>query len=159
MNTGAVIPAEILSRTDLPIYVKLVYDRSPHPAMDILISTEKLSLSPEMLRELAACRKDSEAAVYACLQKIIDDAEKFRSFHRKRHEKALQRRIQWGAEYDVYQQKHLAAGLKLKTARRDFIAAHPRPKNADDLIRTDEFPGLSAPSLRYYHRAYLESLR
>ena len=25
MNTGAVIPAEILSRTDLPIYVKLVY--------------------------------------------------------------------------------------------------------------------------------------
>ena len=49
--------------------------------MDILISTEKLSLSPEMLRELAACRKDSEAAVYACLQKIIDDTEKFRSFH------------------------------------------------------------------------------
>lgn len=27
MNTGAVIPAEILSRTDLPIYVKLVYGR------------------------------------------------------------------------------------------------------------------------------------
>ena len=126
--------------------------------MDILISTEKLSLSPEMLHELAACRKDSEAAVYACLQKIIDDAEKFRQFHRKRHEKALRRSIQWGAEYDVYLQKHLAAGLKQKTARtaarRDFIAAHPRPKNADDLIRTDEFPGLSAPSLRYYHRAY-----
>lgn len=159
MNTGAVIPAEILSRTDLPIYVKLVYDRSPHPAMDILISTEKLSLSPEMLRELATCRKSSEAAAYACLQRIIDDAEKFRHFHRKRHEKALRRSIQWGAEYDVYLQKHLAAGLKLKTARRDFIAAHPRPKNADDLIRTDEFPGLSAPSLRDYHRAYLESLR
>lgn len=27
MNIGAVIPAEILSRTDLPIYVKLVYGR------------------------------------------------------------------------------------------------------------------------------------
>lgn len=55
------------------------------------------------------------------------------------------------------------AGLKLKTARtaarRDFIAAHPRPKNTDDLMKQDEFPGLSAPSLRYYHRAYLESLR
>ena len=76
--------------------------------MDILVSTEKLSLSPEMLREFAACRKDSEAAVYACLQKIIDDAEKFRQFHRKRHEKALQRSIQWGAEYHVYLQKHLA---------------------------------------------------
>ena len=131
--------------------------------MDILISTEKLSLSPEMLRELATCRKSSEAAVYACQQKIIDDAEKFHHFHRKRHEKALRRSIQWGAEYDVYLQKHLVAGLKLKTARtaarRDFIAAHPRPKNADDLIRTDEFPGLSAPSLRYYHRAYQTSLQ
>ena len=131
--------------------------------MDLQISTEKLKFPPEMLRELAACRTDSEATVYACLQKIIDDAEKFRQFHRKRHEKALQRSIQWGAEYDVYLQKHLAAGLKQKTARaaarRDFIAAHPRPKNADDLIRTDEFPGLSAPSLRYYHRAYQTSLQ
>ena len=131
--------------------------------MDILISTEKLNLPPEMLQELAACRKDSEATVYACLQKIIDDAEKFRQFHRKRHEKVLQRSIQWGAEYDAYLQKHLAAGLKLKTARtaarRDFIAAHPRPKNADDLMKQDEFPGLSAPSLRHYHKAYLESLQ
>ncbi len=131
--------------------------------MDLQISTEKLKFPPEILRELAACRKDSVAAVYACLQKIIDDAEKFRKFHRKRHEKALQRSIQWGAEYDTYLQKHLAAGLKQKTARtaarRDFIAAHPRPKNADDLIRADEFPGLSAPSLRQYHMAYLESLQ
>ena len=131
--------------------------------MDLQISTEKLKFPPEILRELAACRKNSVAAVYACLQKIIDDAEKFRKFHRKRHEKALQRSIQWGAEYDTYLQKHLAAGLKQKTARtaarRDFIAAHPRPKNADDLIRADEFPGLSAPSLRHYHMAYLESLQ
>lgn len=130
--------------------------------MDILISTEKLSLSPEMLRELAACRKDSEAAVYACLQKIIDDAEKFRQFHRKRHEKALRRSIQWGAEYDAYLQKYLAAGLKLKTARtaarRDFIAAHPRPKDVDELIRADEFPGLSVPSIRQYHKAYIKFL-
>ena len=130
--------------------------------MDILVSTEKLSLSPEMLREFAACRKDSEAAVYACLQKIIDDAEKFRQFHRKRHEKALQRSIQWGAEYDAYLQKHLAAGLKLKTARtaarRDFIAAHPRPKDVDELIRADEFPGLSVPSIRQYHKAYIKFL-
>ena len=131
--------------------------------MDILISIDKLNLPPEMLRELAACRKDSETAVYACLQKIIDDAEKFRHFHRKRHEKALRRSIQWGAEYDVYLQKYLVAGLKLKTARtaarRDFIAAHPRPKNADDFIRVNEFPGLSAPSLRYYHRTYQTSLQ
>lgn len=27
MNVGAIIPAEILSRTELPIYVKLVYGR------------------------------------------------------------------------------------------------------------------------------------
>ncbi|PWM81897.1 MAG: hypothetical protein DBX90_06660 [Lentisphaerae bacterium] len=130
--------------------------------MDLQISTEKLKFPPEMLRELAASRKNSKAAVYACLQKIIDDAEKFRQFHRKRHEKALQRSIQWGAEYHVYLQKHLAAGLKQKTARtaarRDFIAAHPRPKNADDLLKHNEFPGLSAPSLRHYHKAYLESL-
>ena len=130
--------------------------------MDLQISTEKLKFSPEILRELTACHKSSEAAVYACLQKIIDDAEKFRHFHRKRHEKALQRSIQWGAEYDVYLQKHLAAGLKQKTARtaarRDFIVAHPRPENADDLIRANEFPGLSRPAIRQYHRAYLESL-
>ncbi len=130
--------------------------------MNLLISTEKLNLPPEILRELAACRKDSEAAVYACLQKIIDDAEKFRQFHRKRHEKALQRSIQWGAEYDAYLQKHLAAGLKQKNARtaarRDFIAAHPRPKNADDLMKQNEFPGLSRPAIRQYHKAYLESL-
>ncbi|MST98686.1 hypothetical protein FYJ85_16730 [Victivallaceae bacterium BBE-744-WT-12] len=130
--------------------------------MDLQISTEKLKFSPETLRELAACRKNSEAAVYTCLQKLIDDAEKFRKFHRKRHEKALQRSIQWGAEYNAYLQKHLATGLKLKTARtaarRDFIAAHPRPKNADDLIRANEFPGLSRPAIRQYHKAYLESL-
>lgn len=130
--------------------------------MDLQISTEKLKFPPEILRELAACRKDSVAAVYACLQKLIDDAEKFRKFHRKRHEKALQRSIQWGAEYNAYLQKHLATGLKLKTARtaarRDFIAAHPRPKNADDLIRANEFPGLSRPAIRQYHKAYLESL-
>ena len=130
--------------------------------MDILISTEKLSLSPEMLRELATCHKSSEAAVYTCLQKLINDAEKFRKFHRKRHEKALRRSIQWGAEYDAYLQKHLAAGLKQKTARtaarRDFIAAHPRPKNADDLMKQNEFPGLSTPSIRQYHKAYIKFL-
>ena len=129
--------------------------------MDLQISTEKLKFPPEMLRELAVCRKNSEAAVYACLQKIINDAEKFRQFHRKRHEKSLQRSIQWGAEYDTYLQKHLAAGLKLKTARtaarRDFIAAYPPPENADDLMKQNEFPGLSAPSLRHYHKVYLEA--
>ena len=124
--------------------------------MDILISTEKLNLPPEMLHELAACRKDSEAAVYACLQKIIDDAEKFRQFHRKRHEKALRWSIQWGAEYDVYLQKHLVAGLNLKIAKtlakRDFIAAHPLTADGDD------YPGHSNPALRRYHQAYLQSL-
>ena len=74
----------------------------------------------------------------------------------------VERAIRWGREYHEYLQKHLALGLREKTAksaaRRDFIAAHPRPKNADDLIRTDEFPGLSTPSLRRYHNAYLHSL-
>lgn len=124
--------------------------------MDILISIDKLNLPPEMRRELAACRKDSETAVYACLQKIIDDAEKFRKFHRKRHEKALQRSIQWGAKYDVYLQKHLAAGLNLKIAKtlakRDFNAAHPLTADGDD------YPGHSNPALRRYHQAYLQSL-
>ena len=124
--------------------------------MDILISIDKLNLPPEMRRELAACRKDSGTAVYACLQKIIDDAEKFRKFHRKRHEKALQRSIQWGAKYDVYLQKHLAAGLNLKIAKtlakRDFIAAHPLRADGDD------YPGHSNPALRRYHQAYLQSL-
>ena len=124
--------------------------------MDLQISTEKLKFSPETLRELTACHKSSEAAVYACLQKIIDDAEKFRHFHRKRHEKALQRSIQWGAEYDVYLQKHLAAGLNLKIAKtlakRDFIAAHPLTADGDD------YPGHSNPALRRYHQAYLQSL-
>lgn len=124
--------------------------------MDILISIDKLNLPPEMRRELAACRKDSETAVYACLQKIIDDAEKFRKFHRKRHEKALQRSIQWGAKYDVYLQKHLAAGLNLKIAKtlakRDFIAAHLLTADGDD------YPGHSNPALRRYHQAYLQSL-
>lgn len=124
--------------------------------MDILISIDKLNLPPEMRRELAACRKDSETAVYACLQKIIDDAEKFRKFHRKRHEKALQRSIQWGAKYDVYLQKHLAASLNLKIAKtlakRDFIAAHPLTADGDD------YPGHSNPALRRYHQAYLQSL-
>ena len=90
------------------------------------------------------------------LQKIIDDAEKFRKFHRKRHEKALRRSIQWGAEYDVYLQKHLAAGLNLKIAKtlakRDFIAAHPLTADGDD------YPGHSNPALRRYHQAYLQSL-
>ena len=54
------------------------------------------------------------------------------------------------------------AGLKLKTARtaarRDFIAAHPRPKDVDELMRADEFPGLSVPSIRQYHKAYIKFL-
>ena len=38
MNTGAVIPAEILSRTDLPIYVKLVYGHG-----SLVLTTEELA--------------------------------------------------------------------------------------------------------------------
>lgn len=127
------------------------------------IDVEKLNLSLEMHRKLLALQNLPETERYIRLSKIFQDAEKFQAFHSRRHCKAHERAIRWGREYHEYLQKHLAAGLRLKTARtaarRDFIAAHPRPKNADDLIRADEFPGLSAPSLRQYHKAYLESLQ
>lgn len=126
------------------------------------IDVEKLNLSLEMHRKLLALQNLPETERYIRLSKIFQDAEKFQAFHSRRHCKAHERAIRWGREYHEYLQKHLAAGLREKTAksaaRRDFIAAHPRPKNADDLIRTDEFPGLSTPSLRRYHNAYLHSL-
>ena len=126
------------------------------------IDVEKLNLSLEMYRKLLALQNLPETERYIRLSKIFQDAEKFQAFHSRRHCKANERALRWGMEYHIYLQNHLAAGLRLKTAksaaRRDFIAAHPRPKNADDLIRTDEFPGLSTPSLRRYHNAYLHSL-
>ena len=126
------------------------------------IDVEKLNLSLEMYRKLLALQNLPETERYIRLSKIFQEAEKFQAFHSRRHCKAHERAIRWGREYHEYLQKHLALGLREKTAksaaRRDFIAAHPRPKNADDLIRTDEFPGLSTPSLRRYHNAYLHSL-
>lgn len=125
--------------------------------MNFQISTDHLTLSPEMRRELLSWRNFSEAEVGARLSKIFRDAEQYRHFHRKRHEKAMARSIRWGAEYDTCLQKHLADGLRLKTAktaaRRDFIAAHPQTADRDD------YPGHSNPALRRYHQAYLESLR
>ena len=129
--------------------------------MILQIHIDKQNLSPEILQEVLALQNLPETDFHACIQKIFDDAQKYRSFQRRRHERANERALRWGMEYHIYLQNHLAAGLRLKTAksaaRRDFIAAHPRPKNADDLIRTDEFPGLSNPSLKHYHQAYLES--
>ena len=126
------------------------------------IDVEKLNLSLEMYRKLLALQNLPETERYIRLSKIFQDAEKFQAFHSRRRCKAHERAIRWGREYHKYLQKHLALWLREKTAksaaRRDFIAAHPRPKNADDLIRTDEFPGLSTPSLRRYHNAYLHSL-
>ena len=127
------------------------------------IDVEKLNLSLEMLRKLLALQKLPETERYIHLSKIFQDAEKFQAFHSKRHCKAHERAIRWGREYHEYLQKHLAAGLRLKTARaaarRDFIAAHPRPKSADDLLKHNEFPGYSAPAIKHYHKAYLESLQ
>ncbi len=115
-----------------------------------------------MLRKLLALQNLPETERYIHLSKIFQDAEKFQAFHSRRHCKAHERAIRWGQEYHEYLQKHLAAGLRLKTARtaarRDFIAAHPRPKNADDLLKHNEFPGYSAPAIKHYHKAYLESL-
>lgn len=123
--------------------------------MDIQISTDNLNFSPEMLREILAWRNLPETELRIRLQKIFDDADKYRRLHRKRHEKALTRYIRWGAEYDSYLQKHLATGLRPKTAKttakRDFIAAHP-------LTDADEFPGHSNPALKRYHEAYLNSM-
>ena len=125
------------------------------------IDVEKLNLSLEMLRKLLALQNLPETERYIHLSEIFQDAEKFQAFHSRRHCKAHERAIRWGQEYHEYLQKHLALVLREKTAksaaRRDFIAAHPRPKNADDLIRTDEFPGLATPSLRRYHNIYLNS--
>ena len=130
--------------------------------MILQIHIDKLNLSPEILLEVLALQNLPETDFHACIQKIFDDAQKYRSFQRRRHEKANERALRWGMEYETYLQNHLAAGLRLKmaksAARRDFIAAHPHPKNADDLILTDEFPGLSTPSLHRYHNAYLHSL-
>lgn len=126
------------------------------------IDVEKLNLSLEMHRKLLVLQNLPETERYIRLSKIFQDAEKFQAFHSRRHCKAHERATRWGREYHEYLQKHLALGLREKmaksAARRDFIAAHPRPKNADDLIRADEFPGLSTPSLRRYHNAYLHSL-
>ena len=130
--------------------------------MILQIHIDKLNLSPEILLEVLALQNLPETDFHACIQKIFNDAQKYRSFQRRRHEKANERALRWGMEYETYLQNHLAAGLRLKmaksAARRDFIAAHPHPKNADDLILTDEFPGLSTPSLHRYHNAYLHSL-
>ena len=130
--------------------------------MILQIHIDKLNLSPEILQKVLALQDLPETERYIHLSKIFQDAEKFQAFHSRRRCKAHERAIRWGREYHKYLQKHLALGLREKTAksaaRRDFIAAHPRPKNADDLIRTDEFPGLSTPSLRRYHNAYLNSL-
>ncbi len=137
-------------------------DRSPCFPMILQIHIDKLNLSPEILQKVLALQDLPETERYIHLSKIFQDAEKFQAFHSRRRCKAHERAIRWGREYHKYLQKHLALGLREKTAksaaRRDFIAAHPRPKNADDLIRTDEFPGLSTPSLRRYHNAYLNSL-
>ena len=130
--------------------------------MKIEFSVDDTAISPEMLRELLAWEKLTEQEVRARLQAIFDDAVKYRRLHRKRHEKALARSIRWGAEYDSYLQNHLSLGRRPKTAkaaaRRAFMKAHPLPASADDLLKADEHPGLSAPALRRYHRAYLESL-
>lgn len=126
------------------------------------IDVEKLNLSLEMLRKLLALQNLPETERYIHLSKIFQDAEKFQAFHSRRHCKAHERAIRWGREYHEYLQKHLVAGLRLKTARtaarRDFIAAHPPPKSADDLLKHNEFPGYSAPAIKHYHKAYLESL-
>ncbi|MBS1370187.1 MAG: hypothetical protein HPZ91_09570 [Lentisphaeria bacterium] len=120
------------------------------------ISTDKLQLSPEMLREVLAWRNLPETEVHVRLSMIFHDAEQYRCFHRRRHEKALVRSIRWGAEYDAFLQKHLAAGLSQKIAKtiakRDFIAAHPLTADGDD------YPGHSNPAIKRYHQAYLQSL-
>ena len=100
--------------------------------MILQIHIDKLNLSPEILQEVLALQNLPETDFHACIQKIFDDAQKYRSFQRRRHERANERALRWGMEYHIYLQNHLAAGLRLKTAksaaRRDFIAAHPRPK-------------------------------
>lgn len=131
--------------------------------MNIQIFTDKLNLSAEMLREISVWQNLPETEVCARMQKIFNDAERYRLFHQKRHQKAEERAIRWGMEYHAYLQKYLAAGLRPKTAKnaakRDFILAHPRPKNEYDFMKTDEYPGHSNPSFRHYHKTYLDSLQ
>ncbi len=92
---------------------------------------------------------------------VLDNAQKFCSLHQKRHENIRAKSIAWGEEYNGYLQKYLRLGYRPKTAKtaakRDFIKAHPLPKNADEQLESGEFPGHSNPALRRYHQAYLNS--
>lgn len=114
------------------------------------------------LYELAAhwlCSLPSLQPVPASM--VLDNARKFCSLHQKRHENIRSKSIAWGEEYDGYMQKYLRLGYRPKTAKtaakRDFIKAHPLPKNADEQLETGEFPGHSNPALRRYLQAYLNS--
>lgn len=69
MNTGAVIPAEILSRTDLPIYVKLVYGR-----MTVLLERHgSLVLTTEELATQCGItpRQAAKSLRYLVMQELI----------------------------------------------------------------------------------------
>ena len=85
------------------------------------IDVEKLNLSLEMHRKLLALQNLPETERYIRLSKIFQDAEKFQAFHSRRHCKAHERAIRWGREYHKYLQKHLALGLREKTAKNIII--------------------------------------
>ena len=67
MNIGAVIPAEILSRTDLPIYVKLVYGR-----MTVLLERHgSLVLTTEELANQCGITPRQAAAVFTVANRYL----------------------------------------------------------------------------------------
>lgn len=70
--------------------------------------------------------------------------------------------IVWGKELCEILQKYRDMGVCERTARaktrRDFIAAHPLPKNDAELLLTESFPGHSRPAILRYMQKYQESL-
>lgn len=70
--------------------------------------------------------------------------------------------IAWGKELCESLQKYRDMGFCERTARarvrQDFLAAHPPPKNDEELFGTESFPGHSRPATIRYMRKYLKSL-
>lgn len=93
---------------------------------------------------------------------VIECALKHLRMHRERHRSMKTKSILWGKEFDGYLKKYLKQKFREKTAktyaRRDFIAAHPLPKNPDEILDSGVLPGHTMAALRRYHRTYLDSI-
>ena len=103
----------------------------------------------EYLRAIASAQESFS-------EKVLFYAENYLFLHQIRSINRREYSRKWGEEYDVYLQKHLRAGICLKTAKtlakRDFIAAHPQNDENADIC-----PGHSNPAIKRYHQAFLKA--